>query len=84
MTVRVAEGADSGTVGRGGLSEKVPSEQRFVCKEGVSPVQVWGKCFLVHGNSSCKGPEVEVWRASGAASGLVWLEWSERWGNRGR
>ena len=55
MRVRVTAGADAGLVVRDGLSE-----QRFVSKEGVSHVQMWGQGFPFHGNSSCKGPEVAV------------------------
>lgn len=46
MRVRVTVGGDAGLVVRDGLSE-----QRFVSKEGVSRVQMWGKGFPFHGNS---------------------------------
>lgn len=46
MRGRVTVEGDAGLVVRDGLSE-----QRFVSKEGVSRVQMWGKGSPFHGNS---------------------------------
>lgn len=51
MRARATGGAGVDSVVKGGLSEKVTFEQRLIWKEGVSHVHIWGKGFLVRGNS---------------------------------